>query len=67
MIVYLMMTAVVVFLSFFVLSKRERSALNVSSYGGLMSRKALLGTAAAAGIFTALFLVQAFRINVGND
>ena len=67
MIVYLMMTAVVVFLSFLVLSKRERSALNVPSYRGMMSRKALLGTVAAAGIFTALFLVQAFRINVGND
>ena len=67
MIVYLLMTAIVVFLSFFALSKRERSALYAPSYGGMMSRKAVLGTVAVAGIFTALFLVQAFRINVGND
>ena len=67
MIVYLTMTAVVIVLSFFALSARERNAMCAPTGGGMMSRRALLGLISILGIFTVLFLVQAFRLNVGND
>ena len=67
MIVYLSMTTAVILLSIFSLSKRERDILCCPAQNGMASRKALVSTVSTAGIFTALFLVQAFRINVGND
>ena len=61
MIVYLLLTAFVLLTAFQVRAEEQ------TPYGAVITKQYLYNRIAFAGMFLALFLVSALRINVGND